>query len=344
MAGLLRALIESAEILLKQRLFLVPLLLVAVGTLGYMVLEDLPPFDALYFTIITLTTIGYGDFTPATDGGKAFTMGLVLIGVFTFFYVASEVLRTIVSGELGATLGKRYMERALATMHKHYIVCGFGRMGRLVCREFEQSKTPYVAIDRNAEGLAHFCFESGLFLEGDATSDEVLKRAGIEKAQALITVMSSDADNLYTTMSARLLNPDLYIVSRIEELQSEQKLLRAGANRVVSPYRIGGRSMVQAVLRPNVLEFIELTTRTEHIDLQLEEVAIGHKSSLIGTTLDPGRVRQQWKVIVVAVKKADAQLVFDALSDTVAEPGDVLLCLGSKEALERLEEAASGKE
>jgi voltage-gated potassium channel len=270
---------------------LVPFVLVVAGTIGFHFLESLSLFEALYLTVITLTTIGYGDITPRTAAGQWFTMFLVVGGVFSFFYAATALIRAVVSGEVGAMLGKAHMERTLADINNHIIVCGYGRMGRLVCREFSQAGLPFVVIDRNTAALEDFEVPHGVALHGDATSDDVLKHAGIERARALLTVMASDADNLYATMSARLLNSKLFIVARVEEAHSEQKLLRAGANRVVSPYQIGGRSMAQAVLRPTVVDFIELATRTEHIELQLEEARIQGHSLLAGATIKDSRLR-----------------------------------------------------
>lgn len=244
---------------LPRRLVLLPLVpasLILLGTVGFYLLEGMSLFDSLYLTVITLTTVGYGDLYPHTHGGRLFTIFLSLGGIFTMFYAAAEVIRAIVSGEVRTALGRQRMERSLAEMKDHMIVCGFGRMGRLVCKEFEAEKVPFVVIDRHMELLENFQMPHGLALHGDATSDEVLRRAGIERARALVTLVASDADNLYITMSGRLLNDQMDIVARAEDERSEQKLLRAGASRVVSPYIIGGSRVAQAVLRPTVVDFI----------------------------------------------------------------------------------------
>src|SRR5262249_29646504 len=177
------------------------------------------------------------------------------------------------------------MERSLAEMEGHLIVCGYGRMGKLVCREFSQQKLPYVLIEDNASLLQEFALPYGIPMHGDATTDEVLLHAGVERARALVTVAGSDAENLFIVMSARMLNERLFIVARAEDENSQQKLLRAGANRVVSPYIIGGSRVAQAVLRPTVVDFIELATRSEHFELQIEEVTVRTGSPLVGQTL-----------------------------------------------------------
>ncbi|HKW87103.1 MAG TPA: potassium channel family protein, partial [Nitrospiraceae bacterium] len=233
-------------------LLLVPNLLLIIGTLGFSFIEGWSLLESLYMTINTLTTLGFGE-GPVSVGGRVFTMLLALGGVFTLFYTVTELIRTVVSGEIQVIMGRQYMERSLAVLHNHLIVCGFGRMGRLVCQEFSKHKFPFVVIERQAELLEGFDLPYGIALHGDATSDEILKRAGIERARALVTVAASDADNLYITMSGRLLNERVFIVARAEDSGSEQKLLRAGANRVVSPYLIGGARVAQAVLRPTVV-------------------------------------------------------------------------------------------
>jgi voltage-gated potassium channel len=323
-------------------LALIPLLLVLVGTIGYTVIEQprYSLFDALYMTVITLSTIGYMEVHELSTAGRAFTMLLILGGVFTLFYTATEIVRGIVSGEVQDILGRQRMERSLAQLENHVIVCGHGRVGKLVCQEFSQHDTPFVTVDVSAERLADFHMPHGIALVGDATSDEVLRHAGVERAKALVTVMASDADNLYTTMSGRLLNKEIYIVARVEQPDSEIKLRRGGANRVVSPYLIGGHRLAHAVLRPAVVDFIELATRQEHVDLQLEEMRIAGSSPLAGSNLRDSGIRADLKVIIVAVKKPDGKMLFNPDPELKLEPADVLVAIGPREQLDRLDELA----
>jgi hypothetical protein len=208
----------------------VPVLLVVLGTLGYRAVEGWSVFDALYMTVITITTVGFLEVQPLSTEGRTFTMLLALGGVFTMFYAASELIRVMVSGEVRSALGRQRMERSLAELEGHLVVCGFGRMGRLACQEFSTLGLPFVVVDRSADVLQAFGLAHGIPLLGDATSDEVLKRAGVERARGLVTVAASDADNLYITMSARFLNDRLFIVARAEDEGAERKLVRAGAN------------------------------------------------------------------------------------------------------------------
>lgn len=315
-------------------------LLVIAGTLGYRVAEGWSLFDALYMTVITITTVGFMEVHPLSQAGRAFTIFLALGGVFTAFYAASEIIRVVVSGEVRSVLGRQRMERSLAELRNHFIVCGFGRMGRLVCQEFSKLGLPFVLIDRQGELLRNFKIPHGIALHGDATSDEILRRAGVERARGLVTAAASDADNLYITMSARFLSEKLFIVARAEEEGAEKKLLRAGASRVVSPYAIGGQRVAQAVLRPNVMDFIELATRSEHLELQIEETPIEDGSSLAGRKLMDSRIRQDLGIILVAIKKPDGKMVFNPAPELVIEAGDLLISLGHRQQLDRLEEMA----
>jgi voltage-gated potassium channel len=319
----------------------IPILLVLGGTYGYYIIEpEYTLFDSLYMTVITLTTVGYAEVHPLSTAGRAFTIALLLLGVFSLFFAGTELIRFIVSGEVHEIFGRRLVERNLAAINRHVIVCGYGRMGRYVCADFSRQGLPFVAIDRSADLLKDFRLPGGLPVVGDATSDEVLKRAGVDRARALVAAAPSDADNLYITMSARLMNAGLFIVSRAETEEAEQKLLRAGADRVVAPYALGGSKVTQAVLRPTVLDFIELATRTEHLELQIEETQVSAGSQLAGATLSASRMRPDLGLIIVAIKKRDGAMIYTPPPETVMEGGDTLIALGRRRQLDQLEAMA----
>jgi voltage-gated potassium channel len=267
-------------------------------------------------------------------------MLLALGGIFIVFYVAGDFIRRMVSGEVAHLFGRQRMERQLAALRNHMIVCGFGRMGRFVCEQFSAARLPFVLVEQKASLLEGFRMPHGISLNGDATSEEVLRRAGVERARALVTAAASDADNLYITMTARLLNDKLLIVARAEDEAAEKKLKRAGASRVVSPYAIGGQRVAQAVLRPNVMDFIELATKTEHLELQIEETEIVAGSGLAGQSLKDSAVRQDLGIIIVAIKKPEGRMVFNPAPSTVIEAGDLLITLGHRQQLDRLEKLA----
>jgi voltage-gated potassium channel len=321
----------------------VPLFLVLVGMVGYCVIEGWGWFDALYMSVITLATIGYMEVHPLTTAGRVFTMVLTGGGVFTIFYAATTAIRVVVSGELQRVLGRQRMERSLAGLSQHIVVCGYGRMGHLVCREFSQAGEPFVVIEKSDVLMADFAVPHGLALHGDATLDEMLVRAGVTRARALITVVGSNSDNLFIAMSARLLADKLYIVARAEDEAAEQKLVRVGANRVVSPYAIGGHRVALAVLRPAVVDFIELATRSHHLELQIEETRVMEGSALAGLTVRDSPLGRDLGVILVAIKRPTAEMVFKPTADTLIQAQDTLLTLGSRANLDRLEQLASSQ-
>ncbi len=320
---------------------MLPMVLIVFGTLGYHVIESWSLFDSLYMTVITLTTVGFREVHELTKTGRVFTMLLSLGGIYTLFFAAGSVLSVVVRGDLLDFLGSRRMERNLSDLNDHLVVCGFGRMGRLVCEQFSAQHLPFVVIERQAELFERFELPHGIPLHGDASSDDLLRRAGIERARALISVVASDADNLYITMSSRLLNERLFIVARAEDERSEQKLLRAGANRVVSPYLIGGARVAQAVLRPNVVDFLELATRSEHLALNIEEAVLASSSPLVGRSLAENDFTNQG-LIVVAIKATNGTMTFNPPSNTLLESGNVLIMLGRRQDLDEMTKIAAG--
>jgi voltage-gated potassium channel len=333
-----RLILPGGRLSLRGRVLLVglaPLGLVAIAALGYRLIEGWPLFDALYMAVITLTTIGFGEVHPLSPAGRAFTILVALGGIFTLFFATTELLRVVVSGELHALLGKRRMEKRIATLSGHVIVCGFGRMGRQICQEFSQARVPFVIVDRSADRLGDLAFASAVPLVGDATEDEVLRQAGIDRARAVVVAVAADADNVFITMSARLLNDRVPIVSRAEEETTVPKLLRAGASRVISPYVIGGGRVAQAVLRPAVLDFIEVATRSEHLDLQIEELAVRSGGTLGSKSLRESGLRTDLGLIVVAIKQRGGHMIFNPPDEAPLNAGDTLIVLGRREQLDR---------
>lgn len=319
-----------------------PILLLLVGAAGYRFIEGWSVPDVFYMAVITLTTVGFDEVHPLSPAGRTFTMFYSMGGIFVLFYATASIIGAVVRGDLLDLLGSRRMEHQLSHLKDHVIVCGVGRMGRLICQQFSMQRVEFVVIDRDATALDAFDMPYGIPLHGDAASDDVLKRAGVERAKALVSVVASDSDNLYITMSARLASSRLFIIARAEDARSEEKLLRAGASRVVSPYVVGGHHVVQALLRPNVLDFLELATRSEHLELNVEETEVAAASKLAGATIQSSRLRDEHGVIVVAIKRRAGSMVFNPPSSAKLEEGDILIMLGERPALDRVARLAQG--
>lgn len=323
----------------RQFIFSLSLIVVVIfiGTAGYVMLEKWSPFDSLYMTIITITTVGYREVQPLSGKGKVFTIFLIVFGVGTILYTFNNAARIIIEGEIREIFGRRKLEKKIKGLKDHYIICGYGRMGKVICKELKEKGARYVVIEK--EPTVTDVFEEGtLFVRGDATSDEVLKEAGIERAKGLISVLSTDAENLYVVLSAKVLNPELNIVARAGEEGSEQKLLRAGADRVVSPYHIGGLRIAHTVLKPAVVDFIEFATRSGNIDLQMEEIYVHEGSNVVGMTLDECGIGRELGIIIVAIKRVEGEMQFNPTHRTAIKSGDVLIALGERSRLKVLED------
>ncbi len=313
------------------------LTIMALGSLGYMVLEGWDFFDSLYMTVITLTTVGFGEVHPLSRVGRAYTLVILLAGMGVMLYIVTSLAKVVVEGEIKAALGKRKLLKRIKKMHGHYIICGFGRIGEIIARQLSQRGMPLVVVENNPEQVSR-AEEAGYdFVNGDATREEVLQEAGIERAKGLVAVVGSDVGNVYITLTARSLNPRLFIVSRGEELGSEQKLLRAGADKVESPYEMGGRKMAHTILRPTVVTFMELAMH-EGVEWSMEEIAVGPDSPIIGIPLKDSGFRQKWNLIVVAIKRADGEMIFNPTPESLVLAGDTLILLGMRKNLEALEE------
>jgi voltage-gated potassium channel len=313
-------------------------LLVSLGVAGYMSIEGWRLLDALYMTIITLGTVGFREVHDLSDAGKVFTICLVVIGVSVLGYIVGSLAQIMFEGQIQRIIGRKKVEKKIDAMTDHYIICGYGRIGALICREFAARPIPFLVIEKHPEIHEKLHQEEYLHIRGDATEDETLLRAGIKRAKGLISVVTSDTENVYITLTARGLNPDLYILARSGEEGSEIKLKRAGANKVVSPYQIGGSRMAQAILRPNVVDFIEIATGREHLELQMEEIIIPGGSGFVGENLVSSGFRKETGVIIVGIKKANGKMVFNPDPHARIDAEDTLIVLGAPPAIQKLED------
>jgi len=247
-----------------------------------------------------------------------------------------------IEGEIKEIFKKRRMRKGIKKLSNHYIVCGYGRMGEIICEELKTNNVPFVVVDKNEEMLKER--EDILYIIGDATKDEILKEAGIERAKGIVSVLSTDAENLYVVLSARAMNPKLFIVARAAEEEAKNKLKIAGADRVVCPYHIGGLRIAQTLLRPNVVDFLEFVTRSEYLDIQIEEIEVSSKASFVGKSLGEAGIGKDLGVIIVGIKRADGRMEFNPSARTVINSGDILIVIGPRERLAFLTEIAAGED
>lgn len=309
------------------------LAIMLAGTLGYHFLEGWSLANSFYATIVTLGTVGFGDFYPITPAGKCFAIFLIVFGVGTMAYTFAVIMEVLMEGRLKRILGRGKLEKRINTMEGHYIICGYGKIGNLICTELAHEKVEFVVIENNPEVVQGIEDDGFICVTGSATEDKVLLRAGIKRARGVVCALSTDADNLYVVLTAKELNPDVYVLSRFEDNASERRLLKAGADRVISPYRVGGARMSQAILRPAMLDFIEITTRRESLALKMEEVDVCTDAAIVGKNLEEAGLRKEYGLIVVAVKKESGQMLFNPMASYVMESGDKLITLGEEENL-----------
>jgi len=306
------------------------------GTSGYVVFEDMPPYEAFYMTLITISTVGFSEVKPLSDIGRGITIIIIIAGISLLTYTLGQVATIFVEGELRRILGRRKLEKQISALEDHYIVCGFGRIGAIIVNELKASKIPVVVIEQDPERIEELETEHILYLNMDATTDEALLAAGLQAARGLVTAVSSDADNVFISLSAKGLRPDIFILARASDVKNENKLIRAGASRVVCPYQMGGRRMAEILHKPTVVDFLDRTMINNDLGLQLEEAVIGEGSVLSGQTVMGSKLRQDFGVIIIAIKRTSGEMIFNPGPSEEFIPGDVIVVIGKKSELKRM--------
>jgi voltage-gated potassium channel len=307
------------------------------GTVGYLIL-GFTLLEAIYQTVTTVTTVGFREVRPLSDAGIVFTIVLILLGVGTALYALGVLIQTLVEGDLHDVFGRRRMERRINELTDPVIVCGWGRVGRAIAKDVADAGATPVIIDRDEPRLATSPFPTVL---GDATDDDVLRRAGLDRARALVAALDSDAGNLFVTVSARALRPDVFIVARVRVEESVQKLSRAGADRVVNPQSIGGARMAAFVLQPHVTEFLDVVMHDRDIEFRLEEVTVDVGSPIVGHTLREARIREHTGALVLALREGNGAFSTNPSPDSTLVGGQVLIAIGTPTELAALTDLAA---
>jgi voltage-gated potassium channel len=316
-------------------LLLLLLCLVAFGTAGYMTIEQFPLIDAVYMTVITLSTVGFGEIHPLSPSGRVFTITLILVGAGFVAYHLAYFSQLLLDGNLMEIYRRRRLSKTIQRLDQHYILCGFGQMGQIIQEELSRSNIPLVVIEKDPT-LAQRIQEKGLpFLLGDATEEDNLVNAGAARARGVISVVARDTDNVFIVLTSRDLNKELQILARASTPGSEKRLLKAGADRVVSPYASGATRIVQNILRPTVTDFLELALSGEGMELSMEEISIPKEAELVGKDLMGSGIRSGYNLIIVAIKRGTGEMIYNPSPSELLREQDTLIAIGPQENLTR---------
>jgi voltage-gated potassium channel len=319
------------------------LILAAIGTVGFHEIEHWPWLDSLYMVVITFSSIGYGEVHPLSRAGREFNIALIVCGAVAVALGIGTLTQALLEFELLQFFGRRRMERLLSRVSGHYIICGAGRVGRSAARELEKKPAPFVIVESDPE-TAEALPPEWLVLNGDATQESTLIAARIEHAAGLVAATTRDADNIFIVLNARSLSSTIKIIARASEDESAKHLSKAGANTVVSPYTFAGHFIAQGLLRPNVVDFLRLTTgRDGDHEMVIEEIAVDPRSPLAGSTIGASGIHRQYGIIVLAIKHSDGRTRFNPHAADEIRPGDYLIAMGEPTSMSHLEHAATGR-
>ncbi len=317
------------------------LLLFGAGAAGYMLIEGWNLGDSLYMTLISLATVGYGEVHPLSPAGRVFTGILIILGVCYFMYVGGNIVQFLVEDRIRIVLGRHKLDKQISKLKGHYIICGYGRIGRVLAQYLTNRFLDVVVIEKNDIRQSKMDEDGILYLLGEASDEFLLKRAGIEKARGLVTAVGTDADNVFLTLIAKQLNPRLHVVSRAIQNSAKRTLQAAGADNVISPYDLGARRMAHAILRPTVIRFLELAFADDNTDILVEEIEVKANSRLLNVELKDSGIRQKLDLIILTIRKADDSMIFNPKADTRIELDDTLVVVGRAKSIDQMQRMLS---
>jgi voltage-gated potassium channel len=315
----------------------ISILILAVGTFGYMAIEGWPFTDAIYMTVITISTVGFKEVNQVGEWGRIFTIILVFCGVGFSLYVAAAVVQFMVEGRIRIIMGRRRLDKKIDRLKNHYIVCGYGRIGRVLCRHLKKADIDVAIIEKSPERVAVMDEDNVPYIADDATDENNLLKAGIKRARGLVAVLATDTDNVFLVLTARQLSPELFIMARASQRNAVIKLRAAGANMVESPYIMGAMSMANRIIRPTVTSFLDLAFAQRHKDIQMEEIPVSAGSELVNIELKDSGIRQNYNLIIIAIKKPDGSMQFNPSFDAAIKPDDTVIAVGEPGSLQKLE-------
>ena len=313
------------------------IVILIIGTAGYMIIEDWRFLDALYMTVITISTVGYREINQIGDVGRVFTIILVAGGVGFTLYVAAAIVQFMVEGRIRIILGRRRLDQKINRLKNHYIVCGYGRIGRVICRNLRQKPLDVVAIDKSPDLIPVMDGDGILYVAGDAADEASLIKAGIKRAKGLVAALATDTDNVFLVLSARQLAPELTIIARASQEAVKSKLQAAGADSVESPYEMGAVSMAHHIIQPTVTNFLDLAFAHQRKDIKMEEIPVSESSKLVNVQLKDSGIRQNYDLIIIAIKKPDGNMLFNPSFEAAILPNDTVIAIGQLENLQKLE-------
>jgi voltage-gated potassium channel len=315
----------------------ISILILAAGTIGYVMIEGWTFVDALYMTVITISTVGFKEVNQVGEAGRIFTMFLVFSGVGFTLYVAAAVVQFMVEGRIRIIMGRRRLNKKIDRLKNHYIVCGYGRIGRVLCRHLKRANIDVAVIEKDSGQIPVMDEDGVLYIVGEATDENSLIKAGIERAKAVVAALATDTDNVFLVLTARQLAPELLIMARASQETAKIKLRAAGANYVESPYEMGAVSMAHRIIRPTVTSFLDLAFAHKRKDIQMEEIPVSNTSELVNVQLKDSGIRQKYNLIIIAIMKPDGNMLFNPSFEAVIEPNDTVIAVGEADNLQKLE-------